>query len=204
MMRQETINLYQFDELSERAQRRAWENGPDLSGDSGYEFRATLEAFEKAFDIKVYHYNVDDYTYSFDFVTAGRATEAPEGDALRLARYMWNNYASEIMRGKYYSTGKWVDGKYQFKSRHSKINMEMDNCPFTGVFCDMDILGPIIACLHYREFFESFDDLITACLNDFFKAWQAEIEYRGSLENFAETAAANEWEFTETGEMWCE
>ena len=50
-MRQETINIYKFSELSEKAQRRAWETGPDFSGDFSEDFRATLAAFEKIFDI---------------------------------------------------------------------------------------------------------------------------------------------------------
>lgn len=202
-MRLETIKIYKFDELSENAQRRAWENGPDLSGDNGDEFRATLEQFEKIFDIKVYRYSVDNWRYNFDFITAGAACDAPEGDALRLARYIWNNYAEYITRGKYYSTrGKYINGKYTYKFRHSKIIMQRDNCPLTGTYCDYDILKHINNCLEYKEFFETFDDLITACLNEFFQAWQDDIEYRTTKEYFAEIADCNEWEFTADGALY--
>jgi len=202
-MRKETINIYTFDELTPEAQRRAWENGPDLSGDDGGELRATLEAFERVFDIKVYRWNVNDYTYNFDFVTAGAASDAPEGDALRLARYVWNNYADYITKGKFYCTrGRWEGGQYHYKTRYSKVFRERDNCPLTGVCWDYDILDPINKCLEYKEFFDTFDDLITACLDSFFRAWRADIEYRASLEYFQEAAAANEWEFYANGDFY--
>ena len=202
-MRKHEITLYKYNELSERAQLRAWENGPDFSGDFSGEFENTLKEFEKIFDISVYRYNVNDYNYNFAFVTAGRGSEAPEGDALRLARYIWNNYAEYISKGKYYSTpGRYINGKYNYKFRHSRVTFEMDNCPLTGVCMDQDILTPVINCLHYKTFFKSYDELIEACLNSFFECWRADIEYHASREYFAEICDANDYEFLETGELW--
>lgn len=202
-MRHETITIYKFSELSEKAQHRAWENGPDFSGDCSGDFRATLAAFEKIFDISVYRWNVNDYNYNFAYVTAGAATGAPENNPLRLARYIWNNYAEYITKGKYYSTrGRWINGKYHYKYRYSKATFDMDNCPLTGFCYDLDILQPVLDCLHYKRFFDSYDELIDACLNGFFQAWQADIEYHASPEYFAEMCEINDYEFTETGEMW--
>jgi hypothetical protein len=202
-MRQEMINIYKFSELSEKAQRRAWETGPDFSGDSDSDYRATLAAFEKIFDISVYRWDVNYYNYDFAYVTAGAATDAPDGDPLRLARYIWNNYAEYITKGKYYSTpGRWINGKYEYKFRYSRATFEMDNCPLTGFCADMDILQPVIDCLHYKRFFDSFRNLIDACLTAFFRSWQANAEYHASFEYFAEMCEINEYEFTETGEMW--
>lgn len=201
-MREITVKIYKFWELSEKAQRRAWEAAPDLSSDYSSEYRETLKKFEDIFDISVYRWSVDDYRYSFDYVTAGRATEAPEGDALRLARYIWNNYAEYILKGRYYSTrGHYIDGKYHYKYRYSNVTKRMDNCPLTGVCMDMDILQPVIDCLHYKRFFDSYEKLIDACLDSFFRAWRNEIEYCNSFEYFAEMCECNEWEFYETGEM---
>jgi len=96
-MKTYTTTVYTFDELPEAAQRRAWENNNfNLAANHGDELRATLAAFENIFDIKVYRWSVDDWSYNYNFVTAGRATECPEGDALRVARYIWNNYADAI------------------------------------------------------------------------------------------------------------
>ena len=201
-----SINIYAFNELSEKAQRKAWEKSSfDFSEDHADEYRATLKAFENIFDIKVCRYDVGSMVFnpSFDYITAGAALDAPTGDPLRLARFIWNNYADDILKGKYYSTrGEYINGKYHYKHRYSKIQKEMDNCPLTGVCYDMDILQPVIDCLHYKRFFNSYDELIHACLSEFFRAWDAEIEYSNSFEYFADTAECNEWYFTENGEFY--
>ena len=201
-MREITVKIYKFSELSEKAQRRAWECGPDFSGDYNSEFRETLKKFENIFDISVYRWSVNDYDYDFSYITTGRATEAPEGDALRLARYIWNNYAEYITRGKYY--GKLVYRENQpprHVKRYSKATFEIGNCPLTGVFCDCDILEPVVNCLHYKSFFDSYTDLIDACLDSFFDTWRMDIAYHASFEHFAEMCEINDYEFYETGEM---
>lgn len=197
-----TETIYTFDELTEKAQEAAWMNSEmDFSGDYSGEYRATLDAFETLLDIRVYDYSVGNGVYypHFRYVKAGRANEAPEGGALRLARYVWNNFAADIMRGKYYSKVKFENGRYISKHRYSRILREMDNCPLTGVCTDCDILQPMIDCLHYRRTFETIDELIDACLQAFFRAWNAEIEHCNSLEYFADAAAANDWHFYENG-----
>jgi len=205
-MKTTTTNLYLFHELSEKAQRKAWEKSSfDFSDDHGHEYRATLEAFEKLFDINILRYDVGSMVFnpSFDFDTIGNATDMPKGDPLRLARFIWNNYADYILKGKYYSTsGKWIDGKYTYKSRHSKVLSSFYDCPLTSVCYDYDILQPIIDCLHYKRFFNSYEDLIHECLVNFFRAWDSEIEHCHTWEYFADVADANEWYFTEEGEFY--
>ena len=201
-----TTNIYLFHELSEQAQRKAWEKSSmDFSDDHGDEFRATLSTFERIFDIKVFTYDVGGMVFkpTFDYVTAGAGADAPTGDPLRLARYIWNNYADSILKGKYYSTrGKWINGKYHYTKRHSNIMKSFNDCPLTGVCFDYDILQPIVDCLHYKRFFNSYDELMHACLSEFFAVWDAEIEYSNSFEYFTENAENNEWYFTENGDYY--
>ena len=198
-----TIYTYSFDELSEAAQRRAWEREYyNYSEDYSSEYRGTLEAFEYIFDIKVYNWSVDEWNYTFDFKMGGRADDCPDGDPLRVARYIWNNYADAISKGKYYSVGRFTNGKYSYKARHSKITKEMDNCPLTGTYTDTDILQPVIDCLHYKQFFDNYEDLITTCLDSFFSSWKKAIEYTNSFEYFEEIATINEWQFLDNGTLW--
>lgn len=85
-----------------------------------------------------------------------------------------------ITKGRYYSKGKYVDDKYQYKDRHSKILLENNNCPLTGVCYDQDILDPIIRYYKtwnsYPEDF-SWPDLMRQCYDNFFKSWHEEYEY---------------------------
>lgn len=203
-MRQITTTLYKFNELSPDAQRRAWENDPWGGDFDGSDYIATLKAFENIFDIGVWDYRVGDCIYSpyFKYIKSGAMSEAPEGDALRLARYIWNNYAEYIQKGKYYSKGGYIDGKYTYKCRYSNCTFGMDNCPLTGFCADYDILQPIIDCLEYKRFYTDVDDLLNDCLTGFFNAWDAEIEYHNSFEYFAEMAEINDLEFYETGEIF--
>lgn len=193
-----TIQIYKFEELTENAQRNVWYNSNiDFSDDHSDEYRATLAAFEKIFDIRVL-----DYTVENGFFRYIALNEAPESNAFRLARYVWNNYAEYITKGKFYSTpGKYANGRYVYKHRHSKIIVEMENCPLTGVCMDYDILRPVIDCLHYKRMFESYDELIDECLTAFFRAWESEIEYCNSFEYFQEWAFDNDTNYyTESGE----
>ena len=193
-----TTNLYLFHELNEKAQRKAWEKSSfDFSEDFADEYRTTLKVFEKIFNVNVFHYDVGSMILnpSFDFDLTG---EAPSGDPIRLARFLWNNCADYILKGKYYSTR----GKNKHYFRHSKVLTSFYNCPLTGVCTDYDILQPVIDCLHYKRFFNSYEELMHECLRNFFRAWDAEIGHCNSWEYFADAADANGWYFTEDGELY--
>lgn len=208
-MKQHTITTYLFEELPKEVQEKAFLLDQKFlyRGFYNSELRATLAAFEKIFNISVYRWEVDSSYYHFDFVVnsftaANNANECIK-NPLRLAAFVYNNYARYIRKGKYYSTGdKWENGQYKYKSRRSRVIFTYDDCPLTGVCWDQNILQPVIDCLTYRRFFDTYDDLITTCLNEFFETWRAAREYAESFEFYAEEAAANEWEYLPTGERW--
>lgn len=204
-MKTYTIKTYYFNELSEEAKQKAFEKDRNSILNDIYndEFCATLEAFEKIFNISVYRWEVYPNYYTFDFHQKDGDNADEINDPLRLAAYVWNNYARYIKKGKFYSTaGKYIDGKYTCKFRHSRVMLEMDNCPLTGVCFDNDILAPIIDCLEYKRFFHTYDDLITDCLNKFFETWRDCLEYSESFEFYEGEAIANEWEYLEDGARW--
>jgi len=196
------INIYSFEELSEKAKQTAHENylykGDYFVYDS--ELRATLNAFEKAFNVQFSFDGYDNATirrYGYEYEYAGEID-----DPQRVATFMYNNFGAGVEKGKCYSTfGKWIDGKYNFKSRYSRITKELDNCPLTGDGYDYDILKPFIDCIERREQFSSVDDVLLACVNNWIKAWNNEEEYCSSLEFFAGMAAANDWYFLVDGRV---
>lgn len=195
-MKEITIKLYEFSELSKDAQRRAWmnhvENLREFAWD--HEYRATLDAFCKAFDILLIDYDVNENAFTFDYSLAYEPVYYMK--PLRFARFIWNQYAHQIQRGKYY--GKITqDGRHVF--RHSKATVEY-GFPFTGFVADMAITGPVWDCIHYEKEYTSYIELIDDCLTNFFEEWQKDIEYETSIEYFEEYCAANELEFYETGE----
>lgn len=203
-MREINIKLYQFSELSEEAQKRAYNDDPKTyMGDSyNSDFEKTLEAFENLFNIRVYRWNVDAYSYNFDFHQNDGDNADDIENPLRLAAYVWNNHAPHLKKGKYYSKSRWNGETWKTISRRSRVIFSMGDCPLTGVFCDCDILAPVLDCLLYRKMFDTYDDLITDCLEHFFRTWRDCLEYAESIEYYAEEAAANEWEYTADGRRW--
>ena len=202
-MREVSVKLYQFDELPEDIQKRIWEgdqNRFDAYDCYYWEFRKTLDTFADLFGVVV-RWSVDSSTYNFDFTIDNPRVNQID-NPLRLAAYVWNNYAPQIMKGKFYSKGQWINGKYTYKSRHSRVIFTYDDCPLTGVCFDCDILRAVVDCITYRRMFDTYDDLITTALNEFFETWRAALEYAESFEFYAEEAATNEWEYTADGSRW--
>lgn len=200
-----TIQTYYFDELPENVQRTAYEKDRhNLDGEYyNADFRATLREFERLFDISVYSWAVDSYRYTFDFRLPDSRYPDEITDPLRLAVYMWNNYGDIIRRGKYYSTsGRYINGKYSYKHKRSKALYILDDSALTGCFCDGHILQPIINCITYKTLYETFDDLITDCLNNFFETWRDCLEYAESFDFYIDEANANEWEYLADGTKW--
>ena len=194
-MREITVKLYEFSELSEEARRRAWMDHVDNLHEFGWdsEYRATLDAFCKAFDVLTVEYDVNENAFDFEFSLAYEPIYYME--PLRFARFIWNQYAHQIQRGKYY--GKIArDGRHVF--RHSKTTVEY-SCPFTGFMADMAITGPVWDCIHYKKEYTCYDQLIEDCLTAFFEEWRDGMEYETSMECFEEYCDANELEFYETG-----
>lgn len=193
-----TINLtlFSFDELSENVQkkiieRERWNVMERRVDCCASEYKASLKSFEKLTDTEACDWNVGYSGYSFDFMfddllyyedpyDCGQDICLSDLRGKLLFRYINNNIMPYITKGRYYSKGKYVDGKYQYKDRHSKILLENNNCPLTGVCYDQDILDPIIRYYKtwnsYPEDF-SWPDLMRQCYDNFFKSWHEEYEY---------------------------
>jgi hypothetical protein len=208
VMREATIKLYHFAELPEDVQRRIFEG--DQNRYSAYdcyywEFRKTLDTFAELFDLTI-KWEIDSNRYNFDFVVSDyRTAENLETirDPLRLATWVYNNHGHLIKRGKFYSVGKWENGKYSYKSRHSKTIFCYNDLPLTGVFCDQNVLQAFIDCITYRRTFETYEDLVTTALNEFFETWRQDLEYAESFEFYRDQAAEDDiTEYTERGEVW--
>lgn len=207
-----TINLYTWDELSEKAKHNFYDSGTfDFSDDFFSDFENTLEKFCTTFDVRCFGWDVNGMTYHFSCEPFGRWMDCPEDPAkarLWIQKTLWNNYKNSIYQGKYYSTRfSYVNGKPTYKSRRSAIILE-SCCPLTGFFCDDEIISPIHDCLSGARVFDSPDELFDACLTKFFQSWRDDIDYHidyhASFDYFNETMSElySNMEFTENGVLW--
>lgn len=184
------LNLYEFDELSIKAQERVinrerWNIMEQCMDCYGMDYQESLKGFDMLMGTKACDYNVGYSGYDFDY----RIDDAPiyenpvdtdkdiyPGD-LRgrlLFRYINNNIMPRITKGKY------IHGR-NGRHRYSKVILEYkDNCPLTGTCCDLHVLKPIIDYYEswsaYPDGF-SLEDLIELCYDSLFKSWHEEYGY---------------------------
>jgi hypothetical protein len=198
-MRTETTTrtLYKFDELSETAKEKAFEEWLKYAE---YFFAndnaESLKKFCEIFPVKV-----KDWEYGYRYDISARFDIDPNAEELtgiRLQKYLWNNYGSLIYQGKYYSKGQYKDGKYTYKQRRSKVLKQTD-CVLSGYWIDYELLKPIYTFLDGRNPTGTFEDLLQDCLNSWLIACQKDYEHFFSYDNFQEEMIETDNEFTEEG-----
>jgi hypothetical protein len=201
-MRKVCVKIYKYDELSDSAKEKArqWWIGCE-SQDHAWakENRETLDVFCALFPVKVSDWEYGYQNYINFSMTCNDEIETLSG--WRLATYLWNNYRRDLYKGKYYSTsGKCIDGKYHYKSRHSRIILD-NCCVLTGYCIDDDILKPIYDFLN-RPDSQTFYDLMNDCLQSWVYACRDEYEHALSDESAEDAIRANEYEFTKDGSIY--
>lgn len=200
-MREVTMKVYSVEELSERALSKAyydWCTNSDYP--LGSDNEKTMREFERIFPVKVTDWEYGGgYKYVEFHMTCD--DEVTDLEGFRLAKYIWNNYRTDLYNGKYYSKGGYVDGKYQYVSKRSKIILEKD-CPLTGYYLDYDILKPIWDFLDNPKPNVTFRDLMEECLNSWINACNNDYDDYYNKNNFIEIANDNNYEFYEDGSMF--
>lgn len=223
-----TINLtlFSFDELSEDIQkqiieRERWNIMEQCMDCYNCDYESSLKSFEKLTNTNTCDWRVgySGYYSNFKYNDQPIYVNPYDGDDIYpnevcgklLFRYINNNIMPYITEGRYYSKGKYVDGKYQYKDRYSKILLENNSCPLTGMCYDQDILDPIIRYYEtwnsYPEDF-SLTDLMKQCYDNFFKSWHEEYEYWADNEDaIREELHNNQYEdrlYYENGNVYVE
>lgn len=194
-----TIEVYSIKELPEKVQweiYNKWLENVDYAWDN--DNRKTLEAFEEIFPVKVKNWRYGGYYDYIDFeMTCDPEIEELSG--IRLLKYIYNNYYDDLFKGKYYSISKYINGKYQYKSRRSKVIKE-NSCVLTGYYIDDYILKPVYDFLRKPDN-KTFYDLMKECLESWLSACTNDYEYCTSFEYFLEEAEDNEYTYTIDGKM---
>lgn len=209
-MREIKFNIYQYDELSPKAQEKAVENmretiGSMLCDFDADDYRSALEEIEKIFDIKVYDWSVGyPGTYSRWRFTDERWSEMSD-DPKFLVRY-WNAVERYCRKGRYYS-GHWRNVQKSKEhpaglsclTRYSKVMWEREYA-LTGTWTSSvvdDYTGKKI--WEYVRKLRTIEDFIDDMLYDFFKQWERDKDANYEDEAIEGTILGNDYEFTEDG-----
>lgn len=200
-MKKLVCNLYSFDELSESAKHNVCEEERKRDYNFGWlsqedhagERKSTLDAFCEVFGIK---YEID-YDHDHRFISWRFADDLDSEEMT--GKYIWrflNKFYYRIRSRKNYSCGhRWENGKYHYSQRHSKILWVEQNCPFTGMCYDCDILDKIFEwqkktdCMTNENY--SLHDLFEDCFSHYLKYWEEEDDYDMSDEGIGDMISAN-------------
>lgn len=188
------LKVYDFKELSPKAKETAMNQILKMySFPWADEYAKTFEAFvEGMLGANIRHGRTEQTIDLSNFTD-----EQLELSGIRLMKFIWNNYKSDLYKGKYYS--KWING--ECKSRRSKVIFEKD-CSLTGFCADMDILAPMYDFLEKPNNNTTLEDLINLCKDSFEAALEKDIDYHNSEQAVIEHCENNEILFFETGKIY--
>lgn len=175
-MRTLEIQVYKFSELSEDAQRKAAEK--NASG----EYSWSHEAIESV-KMFVKYFNSEIRNYSFDFLEPYR-----NSFTINIPEYMEELTEKEL---EDYIMGMGSYDKDTLKGH--------GDCKFTGYCMDEELADGARAAYFKGE--RDVKELIIEGISQWEIAVRSDYEYQFSVEYMADIAEANEWEFTEDGEI---
>ena len=218
-MKEITIKLYTFDELSDEAKKRAHNtflSTGDYWGASG-DATATIKKVEELFCIKLSDWEISSYNPRYPTVTFDDSrwyNDALDLKGNRARAYLWNNFGKVLLTGRYYSKWRGTD------RAHSRLFFDRvydGTCPLTGVCFDCDALDPLAYfCFGVvwngkkrvpsgrslrADNAVTVKSVIQDCVYSLFKAFNADCEASESMDYFAELCEGNGWTFEEDGTM---
>lgn len=165
--------LYQFSELSEKAQERAVEqNSYNQEYFWNNDALKSLEKFAEHFGATLKRYEIDWQEPGRSFAKFETPDEPHTAKELRALIKSMGTYDKETLRG-------------------------LGDCKFTGFCMDEDAADGARIAYHNGE--RDLGELLQAGFQSWHKAATADYEHQLSKEGFEETCESNEWEFNEDG-----
>lgn len=172
-----SYDVFQFSELSDKAKERAADHyRDDTEFFAGPEYLDSLKALAEHFGGKLIDWNVSWDRYCHSSAKFDMPDDMTGEDmAERLAQL--GTFDAETLRGH-------------------------GDCALTGVAYDEPAIDGFRRAFHDGE--RDLNKLMHAAFCEWLRAAQEDCEYVFSLEGFAETAEANEWEFLADGSLFRE
>jgi len=180
-MRTITVNLYQFNELSEEAQKVALDEFRDREFPWFEEIKETMNGFAILFSV-----HVTSYSLGYD-----------QGAHISFG---YNQYDLESIKGM--DLWHWINNSIDEKYWNQEA--KKGSCPLTGVCYDGSILDPVCDFMKAKDINSTttFDDLVKDCFDNLVKAVSDECLHQYGDEATKEFIEANEYEFTTDGKHY--
>ena len=197
-MRIETIEVYEFTELSEEAKEAArdWYCTIEAS-DPPEDWVASMGAFADIIGISLIDWVLAAESNRSYVQWAWKDKPDTEGmTPLRLRTWIINNWLPEFKKYKYLGYSK-----KKFVHIYSRIQYSYSDCPLTGCFTDMGLIATILNFVNAPDD-RILDDLITDAFEEMFCQLRDEYTYHASKEYIDEMLEINSYEFTENGNIY--
>jgi hypothetical protein len=205
-MRTIETTVFKFNELSDTAKQKAIDRMRETDFYQSSEYFSTVKkALDEMFGLELTSWDIDwdninrsDWKINFDRMEDYRLELTGQRLRTYLVNNLWCIFFERKHWGKYAkneSTGKW---RYPY---YSKIQRVKSCCPFTGFMGDECFLDV------FRDFLDkpnedyTLQELIETGVHNVFRAACDEWEAIQSDDYTIESIEANEYEFTEDGEM---
>lgn len=201
------FKIYQFNELSEDAQRRAIDDEKRDIEDEGFgylldEMYQSLSEFQKLFKSNLGSHQCPAQIFK-------------DLTGQRLATYIWNNLKDKIFSRKYYDhlkTGRQIFHPCVESKKLSSIPDRWSNayysritlikdCPLTGTIWDNCLLYPIYEFLEHPDE-RNLQNLIEEAMDNLIDAFNDETKYILSDEHITQLLINMEYEFRVNGEKF--
>jgi hypothetical protein len=200
-MKEVTVKLYEFDELSDEAKERVineqrkleeemlWDYGDKIK-DSMFSMLAYM-----GITVKDWSLGLGRSHMSFDIIDGTYDNYAlPSMSGKRLYAWFENNLFG-LLRIPFTGKQRWEFSRFGKAYRAGNVKP----CPFTGVCYDEDFIQYINKSLKDGNDLET---LLLGLPQEFKKLLNSEYDYRTSEEGIKEYLDSNDRYFTEEGEVW--
>ena len=208
-MRTITTTIYAFNELSDDAKKQAIKNYRNKGYDNSFYFDEIISSVKKMVDL----FNLKTGNRYSDLRFSHIDDDILQLSGVRLYKYILNNYGNDLFKPAYIKTIARKVYWRQFAIKHyetykkeprtsiySRIKKHND-CVLTGVCYDNEILGPVYQFLKKPDQKTTFEDLLNDIESAISKTFNDCEEWINSDEFITDTIEANDYEFTEDGEI---
>lgn len=197
-MKEIKVKLYSFDELSNDAKENAIEKARERNCDWYWDIvQEEISALSDIACTMGANKNVrcEFSTCSPSYIEFSFGDIADGLKDIRALKYIYNNFISPFVKGKYYSTnGKYINGKYHYKYKYSKAIKEFSSA--SGLYIDFVVHDVYLEYIDKTKKHISFDvdDFIKDVEDKLCKTILDEAENHDSDESWRERLQENQEE----------
>lgn len=221
IMRQVTVDLYSFNELSVDAKKNVIETRRDdvyewLNDSTDDWYSCSVKAFCDEFGIRIKRDNVGypgtfvDYEFKDDEIYTDIYAEDVTGRLLW--RYLMQHYDDMVKPKTYYGPfHEWnpEEQRYNVTTHTSHVVYDAnysgiyEGFSLTGAYSDWDLLKPIVEWLHHPDKDTSLSELLQECLDAEYSAWEDERDKNYEDESIEEELSQiDDTEYCEDGSVF--